>query len=93
MSRPLRIECYLIPLYRFWALTSECECAFSHRMPIRDATVRHCAGIRSAETQGHTVQGAHRLAGISNPPRHPYGMGTTADYFTLSRLYGGVCGA
>lgn len=30
MSRPLRIECYLIPLYRFWALTSECECAFSH---------------------------------------------------------------
>ena len=61
MSRPLRIECYLIPLYRFWALTSECEYAFSHRMPIRDATVRHSAGIHSAgmnsaETQGHTVQ-------------------------------------
>ena len=103
MSRPLRIECYLIPLYRFWALTSECECAFSHRMPIRDATVRpsigihragiHSAGARSAETQGHTVQGAHRLAGISNPPRHPYGMGTTADNFTLSRLHGGVRGA
>ena len=87
MSRPLRIECYLIPLYRFWALTSECECAFSHRMPIRDATARpsigihragihstgiHRAGAHSAETPGHTVQGAHRLAGIRNPPQHPY---------------------
>lgn len=77
-------------------------------MPIRDATVRHSiemhsagihsigihsAGARSAETQGHTVQGAHRLAGIRNPPQHPYETGATADYFTLSRLYGGVRGA
>lgn len=53
MSRPLRIECYLIPLYRFWALTSECECAFSHRMPIRDATVRHSIEMHSA--------GIHRI--------------------------------
>jgi len=56
MSRPLRIECYLIPLYRFWALTSECEYAFSHRMLIRDATVRHSAGMRSARI--HSA-GAH----------------------------------
>lgn len=59
MSRPLRIECYLIPLYRFWALTSECECAFSHRMPIRDATVRH--SVRGAPPRGHKVirRGTH----------------------------------
>ena len=72
-------------------------------MPIRDATARHSiemhsigihsAGAHSAETPEHTVQGAHRLVGIRNPPQHPYGMGTTADYFTLSRLHGGVRGA
>ena len=84
MSRPLRIECYLIPLYRFWALTSECECAFSHRMPIRDATVRH--SVRGAPPRGHETD-------IRNPPRHPYRTGAAADYFTLSRLHGGVRGA
>ena len=67
-------------------------------MPIRDATVRHgigihSAGAHSAEIPEHTVQGAHRLAGIRNPPQHPYRMGATADYFTLSRLHGGVRGA
>lgn len=67
-------------------------------MPIRDATVRHgigihSAGAHSAEIPEHTVQGAHRLVGISNPPQHPYRMGATADYFTLSRLHGGVRGA
>lgn len=67
-------------------------------MPIRDATVRHgigihSAGAHSAEIPEHTVQGAHRLVGIRNPPQHPYRMGAAADYFTLSRLHGGVRGA
>lgn len=49
-------------------------------MPIRDATVRHgigihSAGAHSAEIPEHTVQGAHRLAGIRNPPQHPYRTG------------------
>ncbi len=41
----------------------------------------------------YTLQGAHSLAGIRNPPRHPYRMGTTADHVTLYRLHGGVRGA
>lgn len=50
-----------------------------HRIEMHSAGIHrigiHSAGAHSAETPEHTVQGAHRLVGIRNPPQHPYETG------------------